>query len=324
MIYEDDDAQSFIDEASIRALKISKLVMLWTSFAINFATIVVPAFFQILPIPMWTPEWANSTVIFGIYWIIEWLTFNYCAQIIDIFFFSFTIVAIINGYGQFLNARLSMLVSTEDHDGYQDLVKCILAHKKFKKMVDDFKEICGRNIGVFYKSVVIIIGACIFVITKGEDQLTFRENLIFYFYIAALLMYMFIMSYFGDMIYSTSSQFLYDLFSSDWVDADMKYKKAMIIVMENMKKPVKLSVLFYDSINLQLFQDKLIVFVSVSLAELNLMLALTPYYGKKANISVMHGGKNTIEWIIRPTVKQEKNIKQLSCVTVKKIFIQQK
>jgi len=98
-------------------------------------------------------------------------------------------------------------------------------------------------------------GACIFVITKGEDQLTFRENLMFYAYIAILVIYIFILSYFGDMIFSTSSQFLYDLFSSDWVDADMKYKKTMIIVMENMKQPVKLSVLFYDSVNLQLFQD---------------------------------------------------------------------
>jgi hypothetical protein len=122
-------------------------------------------------------------------------------------------------------------------------------------MIEDFKTIWGSTIGIFYKTVVIVMGACIFVITKGEDQLTFRENLLFYFYIALMVFYIFILSYFGDMIYSTSSQFLYDLFSSDWVDADMKYKKAMIIVMENMKQPVKMSVLFYDSVNLQLFQD---------------------------------------------------------------------
>ena len=126
-------------------------------------------------------------------------------------------------------------------------------------MVDDFKEIWGAIIGIFYKMIVIIIGACIFVITKGEDQLTIRENLMFYGYIAVCVIYIFILSYFGDMIYLTSSQFLYDLFSSDWVDADMNYKKAMIIVMENMKQPVKLSALFYDSINLQLFQDVRII-----------------------------------------------------------------
>jgi hypothetical protein len=122
-------------------------------------------------------------------------------------------------------------------------------------LIEDFKTIWGAIIGVFYKAVVIIIGASIFVITKGEDQLTFRENSLFYAYIGLMVIYIFILSYFGDMIYSTSSQFLYDLFSSDWVDADMKYKKAMLIVMENMKQPVKMSVLFYDSVNLQLFQD---------------------------------------------------------------------
>ena len=111
-------------------------------------------------------------------------------------------------------------------------------------MVEDFKSIWGKIIGLLYKVVIIVIGSCIFIITKGEDQLTFRENLIFYFYIAISVIYIFIPSYFGELIYSTSSQFSYDLFSSDWVDADMKYKKAMIIVMENMKQPVKLSVLF--------------------------------------------------------------------------------
>jgi len=114
-VYEDDDAQSFVDEACIKALKISKLVMYCESIAASFATFVIPVAFGRLPFPMWTPDWANSTVIFGIYWIIEWLIFNYCCQVINIFF-SFAILVIINGYGQFLNVRLSMLVSTEEHD----------------------------------------------------------------------------------------------------------------------------------------------------------------------------------------------------------------
>ncbi|CAG9806589.1 unnamed protein product [Chironomus riparius] len=254
-VSEDDDAQTFIDEASVKALKVTKLVLFCEILAANFASSVIPLAFGCLPFPMWTPDWANSTVIFGIYWIIEWLTFNYVCQVVNIFFFSFAILVIINGYGKFLNVRLSMLVSTKNHDGYKDLVKCIVAHQKFKKMIDDFKEIWGAMIGILYKIIVIIIGTCIFNITKGEHKLTFRENLMFYIYIAAMVLYIYVPSYFGDMIYSTSSQFSYDLFSSDWVDADMKHKKAMIIVMENMKQTVKLSILFYDSLNLQLFQD---------------------------------------------------------------------
>jgi hypothetical protein len=132
-VYEDDDAQSFVDEACIKALKISKLVIFSMVSTSNFATLVIPMVFDCLPFPMWTPNWANPTVIFGIYWIIEWLTFNIISIIVNVLFFSFAILVIINGYGQFLNVRLSMLVSTEDHDGYQDLVKCILAHQKFKQ-----------------------------------------------------------------------------------------------------------------------------------------------------------------------------------------------
>jgi hypothetical protein len=132
-VYEDNDAQSFVDEACIKALKISKFVMFCEFFTVNLATFVIPVIFGSLPFPMWTPDWANSTVIFTIHWVIEWLTLNNCCQIANIFFFSFAILVIINGYGQFLNVRLSMLVSTEDHDGYQDLVMCILAHQKFKQ-----------------------------------------------------------------------------------------------------------------------------------------------------------------------------------------------
>ena len=132
-VYEDDDAQSFVDDACFKALKISKLVMFCVIFTASFAVCVIPLVFGFLPFPMWTPEWANSRVIFGLYWIIEWLTFTFGCQALNIFFFGFAILVIINGYGQFLNVRLSMLVSTEDHDGYQDLVKCIQAHQKFKQ-----------------------------------------------------------------------------------------------------------------------------------------------------------------------------------------------
>ena len=132
-VYEDDNAESFVDEASTKALKITKFVIFCEFCTANIASFVIPMVFDCLPFPMWTPNWANSTAIFSIYWIIEWLAFNYTAQIVNIFFFSFAILVIINGYGKFLNVRLSMLVSTEDHDGYPDLVKCILAHQKFKK-----------------------------------------------------------------------------------------------------------------------------------------------------------------------------------------------
>jgi hypothetical protein len=44
-VYEDDDAQSFVDEACIKALKISKFVMFCVVVTANVATFVIPVIF---------------------------------------------------------------------------------------------------------------------------------------------------------------------------------------------------------------------------------------------------------------------------------------
>ena len=122
-------------------------------------------------------------------------------------------------------------------------------------MMNELEDLFGTSFGLFLKAVEIVIGTSIFAITKGEDQFTFGENLTFFGYIAVLTFDNLMPSYLGNEIYSTSEEFLYDLYSSEWIDADLKYKKMMIIFMENLKNPVGLNVMWYKNLNLERFME---------------------------------------------------------------------
>ncbi|KAG5669046.1 hypothetical protein PVAND_016947 [Polypedilum vanderplanki] len=121
-------------------------------------------------------------------------------------------------------------------------------------MVNDWKENYGLFIGVMLKTFEVVIGAAIFMSTKGDRKLTFEENVVFYFFIVIGLSYHFVPCYYGNLIYTVTNTFGYDLFSSDWTDGNLKYKKAMIVFGENLKQPVALSVSFYENLTLETFQ----------------------------------------------------------------------
>lgn len=50
-----------------------------------------------------------------------------------------------------------------------------------------------------------------------------------------------------------SGLFIVDFYSSDWVDSSIKYRKLMIILMENMKKPIKVIALNFIQVDIGLF-----------------------------------------------------------------------
>lgn len=128
-------------------------------------------------------------------------------------------------------------------------------------MMRDFNLHFGAVIGIHYKFGILSTGVLIFVVTNGENYLTLNENLLFLFYIIIVLSFIFIFSYFGQEIHSVSERFSFDLFSSDWINGDLKYKKTMIIFMENLKQPAKFSTPFCDCINLETFQQVFLYFI---------------------------------------------------------------
>ncbi|KAL7029831.1 hypothetical protein ACKWTF_006387 [Chironomus riparius] len=70
----------------------------------------------------------------------------------------------------------------------------------------------------------------------------------------------FIPCFHANTIKYQSDKFLYDLFSSDWIDSLPEHQKFMIIFSENLKRKIIFQTLTFIEIDLQLFMD-LIQFV---------------------------------------------------------------
>lgn len=122
-------------------------------------------------------------------------------------------------------------------------------------MISEFSSIFGTIHGIFLKMMEFLIAACMFAILQQDSATELAENVMFYGYIFSLEMLIFIPCYFSSNLYNTSSDYVSDLFSSEWHNADLKYQKMMIIFMENLKRPISLDVWLHSNLNLEKFTE---------------------------------------------------------------------
>ena len=131
--YEDDIALPFISIAVRKANMMANFMMTWTTFVLSFGSIIIPAFLNILPIPMWKPKFFDKDIEFGIFWLYQILSVLYSLSNVGIFILMCVLLLLINGYAEYLSLKLRMLVSMTDYSGYLELVDCIQAHRKLKE-----------------------------------------------------------------------------------------------------------------------------------------------------------------------------------------------
>lgn len=131
--HEDDLALPFISNAVKKSNLMATFMMTWTTFVLSFGIIIVPAFLNILPIPMWKPNFMDKDVEFGFLWLYQIYSVLYTLSNVCIFTFMCVLLLLINGYAEYLSSKLGMLVSTTDYSGYLELVDCIQVHQKLKE-----------------------------------------------------------------------------------------------------------------------------------------------------------------------------------------------
>jgi len=119
--------------------------------------------------------------------------------------------------------------------------------------MNDFLSVFGTLHGLFLKIMEFLIAACMFAILQNNSSLV--SNVMFFGYILGLETLIFIPCYFGGEIYITTEDFISDIFSCEWIEADLKYKKMFSIFMEYLKKPVSFDVLLHPNLNLQKFAE---------------------------------------------------------------------
>ena len=59
----------------------------------------------------------------------------------------------------------------------------------------------------------------------------------------------------GEAIESSSKDFIYNIFSNNWVDVDIGTKKLLLIMTECLKRPIKFSAFGVVNINLETFLE---------------------------------------------------------------------
>ena len=122
-------------------------------------------------------------------------------------------------------------------------------------MMADFSSVFGTLHGIFLKFMEFLIAACMFAILQNKNNIFTGSNFMFFGYILGLETLIIIPCYFGGEIYVTTEDFISDIFSCEWIEADLKYKKMMSIFMEYLKEPVSFNALLHPNINLQKFTE---------------------------------------------------------------------
>lgn len=57
-------------------------------------------------------------------------------------------------------------------------------------------------------------------------------------YLAAMIIQIFLPCFFGNLVFYKSLELSGFLYSSDWIDQSMKYKKSVIIFGERLRRPI--------------------------------------------------------------------------------------
>lgn len=133
VLYENKDANSFVDDACIQVLKVTKFLLILALITTTISMTVAPLFFGVLPVTMWKPRWADQKLVLITYWFLQIFTFGFGLLVDTTLFFMFSLLVIINGYAKFLGSKIKVLGNSPSDDGYMDMVECVRIHQKVKE-----------------------------------------------------------------------------------------------------------------------------------------------------------------------------------------------
>ena len=75
----------------------------------------------------------------------------------------------------------------------------------------------------------------------------------FFFYMFSIIIQTFIPCYYGSKILAASDKLSASLFHSEWMYENKNFKTSMMVFLEKVKKPIKISVFGFYDVNLATF-----------------------------------------------------------------------
>nr|QGW50713.1 odorant receptor 15 [Propsilocerus akamusi] len=252
------------ENLKLRIIEIDRIFKIfWSSALLTcFLGALVPFTVHELPYKMWFPYDTSNFYLF-------WLSASYqiivtfCISAVDIVMDSLPVMFMSYAVGA-LEELKHRLASLEKHkqlnvDGSINRNK-VDNLKQFLKIIEMQRTINNfiKRIERIFSTVLLaqgLMSTLIFCTTAFS--LSIVQDLAFFgklfSYLIPMLFKSFLPCYYGTLVVSISLDLSQSLFSSDWIYEDRHFKKAMLIFIENGKKPMQISAIGIFKVNLATF-----------------------------------------------------------------------
>lgn len=135
---------------------------------------------------------------------------------------------------------------------YKETLQCIKIHEKVVKLVHEIENEFGLIFFIQFLVSTVAIGFSVFVLSTASDI----SNFVFFFvYTLPILFDIYLPCYYGHELMVSSENLINATKNSNWIKADKKTKQALMIFLEEAKKPIKIAYRRLREVNLVSFAD---------------------------------------------------------------------
>ncbi|CRL02775.1 CLUMA_CG016006, isoform A [Clunio marinus] len=226
-------------------------LMLWSSALVMCtAGVFVPFINHKLPYKVWFPFETDIEKNELGFWVASFLVvFNsffgsaidMALDILPVTFMAFAI-----GLLNELSERIKKVRT------YDDLVQCVVIHRKIKLFVNEIYE--NFATAIFIQGIMSSLILCTGVFTMSVTKST-ADFIQITTFIIPMVLEIFLPCYFGNELSIASSELTSSMFQSKWIEGDSKLKKTLMIFMECNRKELRLTALGWFEINIPTFTN---------------------------------------------------------------------
>lgn len=152
-----------------------------------------------------------------------------------------------------ISLRLRHLGTDTTHENeVEDLIHCVKVHAMVRSYVRDIEKNFELTFLLQGSISGLIIGLSAFSIMYNEEVAFMISKAV---YCLPIMLQIFLPCYFGNELTLASENLMTSAIHSKWFRSNQKTKKMLLVLQENVKKPMKISSFGIMSINLSTFND---------------------------------------------------------------------
>lgn len=144
--------------------------------------------------------------------------------------------------------KIERLSSDEDQ-----LKECVEYHVKLLRLFSSIEKCFNETIFIQSKAMTIILCTLAYQLTTISPMENSLLALKIFAVIGAMLSQIFMPYFLGSLVADESSQIINAAYSSKWYESDIKMGKRLVIIMSSAQKPIEMSVLGFNGMNLEEF-----------------------------------------------------------------------